>query len=375
VKFRLIFAVMIILVITSTLLMAAETEAASGLPETLEFGVGARLDPDGPHLLPAINVAAGIGMDWIAINFEWERMWKNPEELPDLTDINQLVSAARQANLNVMISILNAPGWASGQNGPDPDKTADLVTYLGSQYPENLLAIELFPYANTVTGWGASPNPSAYLSLLIKSQAALKAAGLEIVLVAGGLTPLGPEHSNSDMDDLVFLEGIYKNGGASYLPIISLRLENITGEPMYFPTDVETRFLRRYEEVRRVMLQHQHQKGLIWITGFSWPKIAIQPSDVIYLKSEEQTAWLNKAYRLMRAQLYIGAIFFTQLNPSAGGSNSLQPSLVLTDGSLHPACESLGKLITMNGAAKSTAFIGNISKKTPNKLAIKPSQP
>jgi hypothetical protein len=370
-----IFAVLIILVITLALFMTAETEAASGLPDTLEFGFGARLDQEGLHIGPSINIAAGVGMDWLAADFNWERVWNDPAGAPDLTEFNEVIVSAGQANLNVMISIYNAPEWARGKDGPDPDKTAELVAYLANQYPVTLLAVELFPSANTHTGWGAPPNPSAYIFLLQRVRMALEEAGLGVVLIAGGLTPLGPDRLEGNMDDLVFLESMYINGGASYMPILSLRLDNITGDPMHFPTNGEKRFLRHYEEVRRVMLKHQHQQGLIWITGFSWPRIAIEPSDIIYLKSEEQIAWLGKAYRLMRAQLYIGAVFFSQLNPPKGGSNSLHASLILNDGSLHPACDSLGKLITMNGAKKSTIFQGNISKKTPLKLEIKPSIP
>jgi hypothetical protein len=375
VKARWIGAVLIILIIAGTVFMTIETEAASGLPNTLEFGVGSRLDINGLHLLPAVNVASEMGMDWLAINFDWERLWKNREDQPDLTLINKVMEAAGQANISIMVSIMNAPGWAFGESGPDPDITAQLVAYLGTQYPSTLLAVELFPHSNTYKGWGASPDPSAYLLLIKKTQAVLEEEGLNLQLIVGGLTPLGPDHTGSDMDDLVFLEQIYKNGGANIIKIVSLRLENITGDPMYLPANGENRYLRRYEEARRVMLQNQHQQGLIWITGFSWPRIAIEASDVIYLKSDEQTAWLNKAYKLMRAQLYIGAIFFSQLNPPAGGSNGFLSSLILTDGSLHPVNESLGKMIIMNGAFKSAVFLGNISKKTPNKQEIKPSQP
>jgi hypothetical protein len=375
VKASWISTILILLVTTSALFPSAKSQAASGLPDTLEFGIGARLDLEGLHQQTAINAAAGIGMDWLGVTFDWGQIWKDPQEAPDLTSINQMMASAGQANLNVMLSIENAPPWANGANGPDPDITANLVTSLSRLYPGTLLAVELFPSANTSKGWGAPPDPSAYLVLLQKSYSALEEAGSGVVLVTGGLTPLAPEQQESDMDDLDFLDALYKNGAAPYMPIISLRLENITGDPMYSPATGERRFLRHYEEIRRLMLQYQHQEGLIWITGFSWPRIAIEPSDIIYMKVEEQTAWLNKAYKLMRAQLYIGAVFFSQLNPPKGGTNGLHASLILNDGSLHPGCESLAKLIIMNGAMKTAVFRGNISKKTPLKLEIKPSQP
>jgi hypothetical protein len=117
------------------------------------------------------------------------------------------------------------------------------------------------------------------------------------------------------------------------------------------------------------MLQYQHASGLIWITGFTWP---FEPG---YLAPKEQAAWLNQAYQVLRSQLYIGAAFFLQLNPPASGTHpatGAYTSLVLPDASLHPVCNLLTQLTSLENNAQSVNFQGPISKKTPLKASIKP---
>jgi hypothetical protein len=175
------------------------------------------------------------------------------------------------------------------------------------------------------------------------------------------------------MDDLLFLEGLYNAQAASIMPVVSVRIPQTSGDPMFVPPTGDRHYLRHYEQIRQVMLSHNHEDGLIWVTAFSWPDGAIQEAAKTFSNPAEQASWLNHAYRLMRAQLYIGASFFSYLNPPQ--DNQPDGSLLNSDGSLHPAWEGLSQLIGINNKSHTVVFQGNISKKTPNKLALKPEQP
>jgi hypothetical protein len=351
---------------------------ASGLPDSLEFGYGAQMNLAGEQIEPAMNAAVGLGLDWIAIEFDWGELWPDASVLPDLNRLNQAMALAVDGKLNVMLSITNAPAWASTPTGPNPDLTASLALSLAGLYPDAFMAIELFPGANTAKGWGAPPDPHRYAQLVYRCSTVLKEAGSNIVVVTGGLTPVSPGQAIASMDDLIFLQGLYTAGLAAYMPIVSIRLEETSGSPMYVSQTGDPRFLRHYEDVRGVMLKNDHQTGKIWVTGFSWPKGDLQPDDSVYTSPDEQEAWLNQAYRLLRAQLYIGVAFFSSLNPpdanlkSTDGSSSY---LVGYNGKPHSAVESLAQIISTNTKAQSVFFKGNISKKTPEKLLIKPSNP
>jgi hypothetical protein len=155
------------------------------------------------------------------------------------------------------------------------------------------------------------------------------------------------------MDDLAYLSQLYQSGAAAYMPILSIRLGRVEGEAMSSPTQASQRVLRHYEAIREVMLQAQHNNGLIWITGFVWSDQVDQAT------VDEQIRWLNQAYHLMKSQLYIGVAFFDRLNPpELDTPPAPKPtSLIVIDEQgthLHPALAAIGQIITLNQTGHAT---------------------
>jgi hypothetical protein len=119
------------------------------------------------------------------------------------------------------------------------------------------------------------------------------------------------------------------------LPVISLRLTNITQPANTASSENSSPVLRHYEDIRNLMLKYNHQTGKLWITGFSWP--ADQSND-----PQWQAGWLAQAYDYMSAQLYIEVCVFNSLNAveKQEVSNNEPPVfLVSPNGTLHPAIE------------------------------------
>jgi hypothetical protein len=321
--------------------------AESGLPNSAEFGYGMRLDLSGTQINPSIAAAASMKLNWLAIDFDWAKIWPAREASPELDPLIEAMALAQQNNLSVMVSIVKPPEWVITPEGPDPTITDQVVKYLARTFPDVLLAIELFPGANTIQGWGTTPDPDAYLGLLKSATQTLNSIGSPVVMVAAGLTPLPPKSQAGNMDDLVYLEQLYKAGGQAWMPIISIQLPDTTGDPLLTPTTDERRCLRHFEEVRQVMLAYDHKQGLIWLTDFSWPSGNLHTSDNLYKSSTEQTRWVNQAYQILKAQLFLGVAFFTQINPpGTEGSTRDRVSLIRQDLSLHPAFINLGLLIS-----------------------------
>ncbi len=289
-----------------------------------ELHFGARLNLPSDYTALALQTATEIDLDWIAVDFDWEAFWPGKNQGIKYQFIDPIMQNAANNDIAVLISITNAPDWAMTETGPDPELTAELVTILTNRYGHQALsAIELFPGANTVSGWGVSPNPGAYLALLKCSQASMRDANTQLTLVAGGFMPISAKEPH-DWDDLAFLEALYENNAMSMLPVISLRLTNITHSANAVSGEYDAPVLRHYEDIRNLMLKYEHQTGKIWITGFSWPDD--QPND-------QQAEWLAQAYDYMSAQLYIEVCIFNSLN---AGSSAF---LVNADGALHPAAE------------------------------------
>jgi len=345
------------LAVIFSLLAAALTPvaaiAAKGTPNSPDFGYGARIDLAGKYIPEAFQAAARQKMDWIAIDFDWAARWPVSGNQPPLQDIDQAMGIAGKYGLAVLVRIQNAPGWARTDQGPDGSLTSWLAVSLSKRYAGIVQAIELFPGANLQQGWGSPPNPEKYADLLKLTDSALQSAHLQVHLIAGGLTPLGAGHPSQDMDDLQFLQGLYDAGAAGFMPIVSICLPQVTGTPLQVPDKKEHRILRHYEEVRRVMLTNNHLQGMVWITNFSWPSGRIQSSDSTYDQQDQQASWLNQAYRQLRAQLYIGAAFYSPLNP---GQTNTSASLIRADASHHPFFDLLGKLIAQNNQHLDAAY-------------------
>lgn len=284
---------------------------------------GAKIDMNGQLIQESMAQAAEAHLVWIAVDVNWQETWKDSEEPLANPRLDEVMQLAADSKMKVLVSITHAPNWALLPSGPDPYLTAKLIKLLIVKYPP-IAAVEIFPGPNTVSGWGASPNPGAYLATLKTSQREINRSFRPIQLVAGGFVPV--ENSAADIDESEFLQTLYDLNGQSLLQIISIQYPSIQGEPNSHPSDRLPDVLRRYEHIRTVMLQNDHQAGLIWITSFSWPQRNSSTT-------KENARWLKEAYQYIYSHLYIEGIIYNSLNPNANGQNSL----IQYDGSLHPA--------------------------------------
>jgi hypothetical protein len=312
------------------------------------------LDPRGLHLEAAVEIAARLNLQWIAVECDWAQGWPTPEAVFPPVELHEAMVLARSRALPVVVMVTNAPGWARDGAGPDPEITAELVARLVDRYPQ-IGAVELFPGANTIQGWGAAPDPAAYARLLQESHQALEASGAATGLIAGGLIPSSDDSTGEVMEDTPFLEGLYQQGAEEFVAAFSLQFPEITGDPLRPPSSSEARVLRRYEKIRAVMLANQHPQGILWITSLSWPSGKIALDDGRYGDPRQQARWLHQAYRLLSAQLYIGAVFIARLNPTWPDLGA-PSSLILHDTGLHPLLPELGRMASPNGRPSQIAW-------------------
>lgn len=329
-------SLVISLLLIVSLVLPGTVLAARGGPDSSEFGTGARLYPSGPAAAEAMQHAVALKLDWIIIDIDWAARWPDINQQPDLADLDQIMALAAQYKLAVMFSLQHAPAWALTPDGPSPDQTGWFVANLARRYAQSLLAVELYPGANTVAGWGAAPNAAAYIRLAQTTQTAIKEAGLPVFIVAGGLTPAVMEPGS--VDDLVFLRDLYASGLKETATVISMSFPEVTGSPLVNPTPTEHRVLRHYEEIRQVMLDSGHADGLLWITSLGSPSGQINPADNAFSATPAaQAQWLAQAYDQISSQLYIGMTAFNSLNaPISPKDSPFGIILVQSDENQHP---------------------------------------
>jgi hypothetical protein len=320
--------------------------AARGTPGSSEFGYGAHLNLSGLFAVDGVHLASDLQLDWLAIDLSWQSV--SPKQgATDWGHLDPALQAAIHSQQPVMISLSNAPDWVQTPQGPDPNMVAQWVGQLVQRYADGVQAIELFPGANTLAGWGRQPNPQAYLKVIKAVQVALQKVKSPVLLVAGGVEPVlaGTDKSQA-MDDLAFLQALYAGGLKSIANIISFQASNLTGEPLQASDASENRVLRHYEDIRAVMLQNKHETGLIWITHLEPPTGQIAESDQPYRNPDNQSNWLNQAYGQLKSQLYIGVSFLNGINPISTDATTL--SLIQPGGDYHPFYRTLRDLVAFN---------------------------
>jgi hypothetical protein len=175
---------------------------------------------------------------------------------------------------------------------------------------------------------GTTPNPDDYIGLIQTVRNAVTNQNLHTHIIPG-LSVLSGTADSANIEDLVFLKRFYETDLAT--PIVGLRYPETSGQPFSEPTQSEPDVLRHYEMVRNFMLQNNHRTDLIWITGFSWPTQLVSV--------DEQAAWVYEAYKLLKAQLYIGAAFFKNLNPPSPEEANFHSASPCRDES-HPPSQS-----------------------------------
>jgi hypothetical protein len=324
-------------------------QAARGAPGSPEFGYGVYFDLQGNLFNESLDTASNLGFDWIAINVPWSSLYPDPGASPDWSRYDAFMAYAAERQIAVLASVSAPPSWALTPQGPDANQSLQFILSFVQRYPGALQAIELFPGANTSQGWGSTPDPAAYANVFLTVQNGIAQSGSPVFLVAAGLKPGLSSPDSSTINDLDFLQGLYNAGLQSTMPVISVQMADLTGEPLRAPDSSEPRVLRHYEQVRQVMLANQHESGLIWITQLCPPSGTISSNDFQYQENNAKVNWLNQAYTQIRAQLYIGAAFFVSLNPGQL-QDSIAPreSLVQEGLNYHPFYNTLRDLIAQN---------------------------
>lgn len=375
-RIRAVYLLILLLLMVFQQVQPAQAEAAlatmvaaRGLPGSAEFGFGAILNPNGAKAAEAAALSAKLELDWISVPVVWAAVQPDPASAPNLASLDTLLQPTGTNLPAVMVSLSGAPGWASTSQGPNPTHTAQFVLALVRRYPA-IRAIELFPGANTQQGWGSAPNPAAYANLYRTVSDTLRAAGSGAALVAGGLQPQPANPPAGNVDDLTFLAGLYQQGAAKWMTVISIQYTDVAVDPLRYPDGSERRVLRHYEEVRQVMIANKHTSARIWITRFCLPSGTIGVQDKVSIDVGSQSAWIIQGVTQMRSQLYIGAVFLVSLNSRGEGIASEPLVLMQGEGTQHPFSAQLAEMISLNQAGSGSivpgkAKEGGFEKKRP----------
>jgi uncharacterized protein YraI len=338
------------------------------------FGYGVQAHLLGGGSGSALNAVNDMGFNWIKQQVEW-RLFQSDSGAVGVGELGGIVSEAGNRGINVLFSVVNAPGWArepgfdGSVGGPpqDPQTYASFVGGIAGQFCGTALkAIEVWNEQNLHYEWGNKPlDPAEYMNLLRAAYGAIKGACPSMLVISGALTPAGSNPPFA-MDDFAYLEGMYQNGLANYADGIgahpsgynvpaSVRWEDAcgviqqTGNSFNGACDTPHHswsFRSTMEGYRNIMVVYGDTNKRIWPTEFGWAAGGAFDPRYAYANDnsfDEQAAWTVEAYTMMRDWGWVGPAFLWNLNfrVVADGTEKAQWGIVRNDYSPLPVYQAL----------------------------------
>jgi len=241
----------------------------------------------------SLQMVREMGASWIVEFFPWAYYhgldggiaWEHPD---------LVIEHASAQGLKVIARLGLTPAWARPADTPLSyldenayDDFASFAAQFAARYEGKVDSIIIWNEPNLSYEWGYRLTPvTDYVKLLRIAYPAIKEANPEIRVLAGALAPtLEPEGSPWGLNDLTYLDRMYKEGAADYFDGLAVHAYGLTFPPET-PADPNLLNFRRVELVIEIMSNNDDQDTPILITETGWndhPRwtLAVKPSQRI----------------------------------------------------------------------------------------------
>ncbi len=314
----------------------------------MPFGYGVQahmVDTSDAMIAQVMSSVKGMGFNWVKQQVEWKR-FEASQGARDFGALDPIVNAAGGSGINVLFSVVNAPGWAReggadlSVGGPpaDPQTYADFVGALAAKYCGTALkAIEVWNEQNLHYEWGNKPlNPGEYVQLLARGYAAIKNACPSMYVISGALTPAGNNPPYA-MDDFTYLEEMFKAGANNYLDAVGAHPSGYNVPPWAtWETGCQEiqksgnsfngacdsphhswSFRSTMEGYRNIMNVYGGSSKSVMPTEFGWAAGGSYHPAYKYADDNdlnEQAQWTVEAYNMMKQWGWVGPAILWNLN-------------------------------------------------------------
>ncbi len=319
----------------------AATAAAARSTSGLQYGFQAHLlDTRFGRRENSIRLTREAGFTWIKQQVRWSQVEKEPGvyDPQEMSYLDGTVNDAHAAGLNVLLSIVSSPDFYAVPNGhspADPTKLGDFLRFLAARYVGKVQAFETWNEQNLAGEWGqgrlCGNFPAEFLALQKAAYEGVKAGNPQAVVVFPALTPTGHGDCNAALDDVVYLDRLYRETGGEirhYFDVMGAHPSGYNSPPgdgvgrstapgSGFRNHPSFFFLR-FTELREVMLRHGDDKPM-WFTEFGWsvcPNVVVPGYEYCRDNSEEERArYFEQAFQMLWEQYpYVQVVIVWNLN-------------------------------------------------------------
>ncbi len=311
---------------------------------TLDFAYGIQAHALGSHnAQPVLRHVNDLGFTWVKQQVRWEHM-EPSQGNRQWGELDDLVQRAGHSNVNLLFSVVAAPGWAreagAVEHGP-PVNNNTFASYIGDLAGRycgtSLKAIEVWNEQNLHYEWGNRPLVAAdYVALLSVASAAIKQACPSMFVISGALTPAG-NNGNLAVDDFTYLRQMLAAGMAGHVDAIgahpsgynvpphvtwqeACQTIQTTGNSFNGACDTPHHswsFRSTMEGYHQIAVAAGAGHLKIVPTEFGWAAGGRYHDAYGYADDnsfQEQAAWTVEAYRMMSNWSWAGPAFLWNLN-------------------------------------------------------------
>ncbi len=268
----------------------------------------------------SLQLLSDAGITYIRQQFPWEDIeihGKNnfvdsrndPAGIDAWEKYDNIVDLALENNIEIIARLDNPPAWTRaltdtiGTHAP-PDNFedyGDFVEAVSTRYRGQITYYQLWNEPNIYPEWGEqNVDPEAFTELLCEGYNRIKSADPEAIILAGALSPT-IALDGRDLNDLIFLQRMYKAGAGDCFDILSAQGYGLWSGP----TDQRLRpTVINYPHVlllRDLMVKYEDAQKPIWISEAGWNTVPEEMDDPYgRVDAEQQGRYAVQAYE--RAQ-------------------------------------------------------------------------
>lgn len=236
-----------------------------------------------------LQMATEAGIGWVKQHFPWEDIepqhkgeFLSPATKTDSwAKYDRIVAACEKYDLPIVARLDRPPDWTRQDNTykecpPDDfEDYGDFVYEFVKRYRGRIDYIQIWNEPNIFPEWGNRPvDPAGYVELLKVAYRRAKEANPNVYVLSAPLAiTLGQPHPDPDkwmsMNDLMFLEEMYKAGARDYFDIHSANAFGMD-RPPEDPPDPNVLNFQRVLLQREIMERYGDKGKAVWFNEYGW---------------------------------------------------------------------------------------------------------